>query len=223
MHWNSTPIHVIDFEGTLSSGIIEYGVVTIENSEIKDTFTRFCRPVGQINLENTALHRISIAETKDTLPFTHEWNYFSNLRQTGPLAAHNAHTEHQLLKNVWPYPSKSPDFLDPKYQSTTWDPWIDTCQLYRYIYPELGTHKLMNLTSIFGLNKELYSLATKHCPENRVRPHCALYDAIASALLILSLNRLPEFQDMSIGWLITKSATNPQKQKDLEQLSLELA
>lgn len=223
MHWKSIPIHIIDFEGTPSSGIIEYGVVTLLNGRIANTHTRFCRPFGQISLEDTALHGISLSETKNTLPFAHEWNLFSELRRTGPLAAHHAHTEHMLLKSVWPYPSKSPDFLDPEYQSTTWDPWIDSCQLYRYLHPELNSHKLMSLISSFRLEEELRKLALLHCPQSRQKPHCALYDALASALLLLSLGELPEFQDMSLEWLITKSATTPKKVEDLEQLSLGFA
>ena len=35
-----TPIHVIDFEGSRQSGIVEYGVVTLHGAEIVAAHTR---------------------------------------------------------------------------------------------------------------------------------------------------------------------------------------
>ena len=38
--WKDTPVHFIDFEGNSTSGIIEFGVVTLRGGEIAETRTR---------------------------------------------------------------------------------------------------------------------------------------------------------------------------------------
>ena len=44
LYWDEAPIHVIDFEGGLQCGIVEYGIVTIKGSSIESVATRFCHP-----------------------------------------------------------------------------------------------------------------------------------------------------------------------------------
>ena len=57
-------------------------------------------------------------------------------------------------------------------------PWIDTLTIYRYAYPTLPSHKLEDLVPQFGLLERLQSF----CPGKEA--HDALYDAVASALLL---------------------------------------
>lgn len=216
MHWTSIPIHIIDFEGTKASGILEYGVVTIENNSITQTATRLCQSAGSISPQDSRLHGISEADTQDKLPFSHDWPLFSSLRSSGPLAAHHAQTENMLLKHTWPYTKNSPDWINPEQFSTSWGPWIDTCQLFKTLFPQLESHKLIYLIETFHLSEQLADLSQKHCPPNRNKPHCALYDALASALLLQYITSLPQFEDTSIQWLIVNSSSQSNRQS-LEQ------
>lgn len=218
MHWTSIPIHIIDFEGTKTSGILEYGIVTLHNNQIIQTISQPCLPTGPIEPQDFRLHRISQNDTQNTLPFSHNWSLFSSLRSTGPLAAHHAQTENMLLKHTWPYTKNSPDFLNPGHISTSWSPWIDTCQLFKTLFPQLVSHKLIHLITTFHLTNKLDDLAKKHCPPTRRQPHSALYDALASTLLLQYIANLPELQHITTTWLILNSAPQLHRQSLTQKL-----
>jgi len=190
-----TPIHVIDFEGSRQSGILEYGVVTLRAGRIDATHTRLCRAQGTISDRDRMQHGISEEAVAGEAPFEEEWDLFARLRESGPLCAHHASVEDGLLRSVWPYPRNSPDFSDEGARLTSWGPWLDTLQLYRRVYPQLDGYKLGYLVECFGLEAELAELAEAACPPKRGRYHCALYDALASALLLRNLMQLPETAD----------------------------
>lgn len=130
MSWADQPIHFIDFEGNATSGIIEFGVVTLRGGEITATQTRFCAAVGRVSVEDTAVHGLRAEQIAASAIFKDEWDYFSELRRSGPLAAHFAQAENYLLKTVWAYPQTVPDFARPGQLTTEWGPWIDTGRLY---------------------------------------------------------------------------------------------
>lgn len=223
MIWTKIPIHIIDFEGSKHSGIVEYGVVTLFEGKIAETHTRVCRALEEISPEETKFHGISRLDTQNALPFAHEWKLFTNLRKTGPLAAHHAHTENHLIKAVWPYPPKSPDFLEHDQMITSWGPWIDTHQLFKFVFPSLESYQLMDLVEPFDFKEKLAQLSKKYCPQNRQKAHCALYDALATALLITAMTGFDGFEDTSIEWLLLKSASNAQDYQNLEQLRFKFA
>lgn len=219
MVWSTIPIHIIDFEGTQSSGILEYGVVTLHHNTIVQTQTRLCQATGMIRERDVYQHGITTNLTEKEMPFSQEWPFFSNLRLTGPLGAHHAQTENGLLKNVWPYPKTSPDFLNINPFCTSWGPWIDTCQLFKTIYPQLESYKLIDLIKVFQLTDPLIEVSRKYCPATRMKYHCALYDALASAVLLLYLTNLIDFKNISIEWLLINSASQD-KRADMEQILL---
>ena len=55
----NTTIHVIDFEGSRASGIIEYGLVTLLGQSIESTATRICSPSGPLSDTDISTHGIS--------------------------------------------------------------------------------------------------------------------------------------------------------------------
>ena len=202
------PIHVIDFEGSRGSGIVEYGVVTLRGPEIQDAVTRFCAPVGTITDEDRRRHRISEDEAGQERPFHADWEYFATLREHGPFCAHNSVVENGLLRLVWSYPRRSPDFSEPGAWVASWGPWLDTLYLYRRIYPQLQSYRLKDLIHLFSLQKALDQYAVLHCPPARRSYHCALYDALASALLLQHLDLDPDLPDISLLWLLRQSAAS---------------
>jgi DNA polymerase-3 subunit epsilon len=217
MHWLDVPIHFIDFEGGASSGIVEFGVVTLQAGRIGATHTRLCRAIGRIREEDSAVHRLSARDVENEAPFSTEFDFFAGLRETGPLAAHFAGTENGLLKSVWPYPRTSPDFARPGCQLADWGPWIDSGRLYAELYSKTESRQLQFLVAAGGLQAELDALALAHCPAARRFYHAALYDALAGALLLLGLLRKPEFADATIPWLLQLSTADAQKRAGLQQ------
>ncbi len=212
-----TPVHFIDFEGNRTSGIIEFGVVTVQGGSIIATRTRLCRSIGRVSAEDTVVHGLSAETVAGEAPFKDEWEYFAKLREGGPLAAHFASVENSLLKSVWPYPRTAPDFAQAGRTVAEWGPWIDTGRLYPQFFPQLGDGKLQELVVACGLQTELDALAAVHCPESRRHYHAALYDALAGAVLLLALLRRLEFASATIPWLLQMSTLDPVKRSALQQ------
>jgi len=220
MRWTDVPIHFIDFEGGASSGVLEYGVVTLRAGQIVETHTRLCRSIGRIRAEDSAVHQLTAQDVEAQLPFSAEFDFFAGLRETGPLAAHFAGTENALLKSVWPYPRTSPDFARPGGQATDWGPWIDSGRVYAELYSKTESNQLESLVVAGGLQAELDALALVHCPSSRRFYHAALYDALAGALLLLALLRSSEFSEATIPWLLQLSTADAQKRAGLQHGNL---
>lgn len=216
----TTPIHVIDFEGSRQSGILEYGVVTLRAGKIEATYTRLCRALGTISDRDRWQHGISEEAVADKDPFDVEWPFFAGLRECGPLCAHHAMVEDGLIRSVWPYPRPSPDFAEEGSETVSWGPWMDTLQLYRRIFPNLGSYKLGSLVDLFGLRETLERQAALSCPPKRAHYHCALYDALASALLLQRLFEQPELEGMTLRWLLLQSAASEISRESMEQQEL---
>jgi DNA polymerase III epsilon subunit-like protein len=220
MSWAETPIHFIDFEGNATSGIVEFGVVTIRGGEITAAHTRLCRATGRIGPEETAIHGLAVEGLVTEAYFAAEWERFAALRASGPLAAHFAPAENSLLRKVWPYPNQVPDFARPGKMATEWGPWIDTGQLYPQFFPQAGSFRLGDLVARHGLQEELEAVSRQHCPPERRRYHAALYDALAGGLLLLALLRRPELAEATIPWLLQMSTLDGDKRDALKQREL---
>ncbi len=216
-HWKDIPIHILDFEGSYASGIVEYGAVTLLNGQVVDCATRVCRPDGVITPVERSQHGIEHDVALREKPFHIEWDRFVNLRKSGPLGAHHASVEQRFLKGVWPYPPASPDFRQAGGECADWGPWVDTRQLYTRVYPDVESHSLGKLIATFNLQARLDAFALAHCPPERSRYHCALYDALASALLLIYLCTQRGFEHITIGWLLQNSLPSQAKRDAARQ------
>jgi DNA polymerase-3 subunit epsilon len=215
--WTEQPIFFIDFEGSQISGVLEYGVVELRGGKIATTQTRLCQATGRVGDEDLAVHGLSAAAVAPWAPFSDEWEFFASLRERGPLAAHYAGVENALLKSVWPYPRNSPNFARPGERVIDWGPWVDSARLYAQLYPEIATGQLESLVAACGLQPELDALAAQRCPPKRRSYHAALYDALAGALLLISLARDVRLASLTVMQLLALSTLDPQKRDALQQ------
>lgn len=234
MFWKEQPIHVIDFEGSPRYGVVEFGVVTLLGGQIARTRTGLCAPSAEMTTREIALHGIRAKDTLGAAPFAEHRELFFELRKGGVLAAHHASVENGFLKRTWAYPPLCDDFSDEgvtaadRIESQTappgsaferscsptrrkvadWGPWIDTRALYAAVYPGLTSYALGELVKTFALSQSLVDLATQYCPPTRRKSHCALYDALASVLLLLHLGAQEGFEHLPLKWLIEHSAAS---------------
>jgi DNA polymerase III epsilon subunit-like protein len=215
-------IHIIDFEGSTKTGVLEWGVVSIQGDTLLDAKTRLCGTDRPIDAIESQQHGITSELVIECANFEQDFDLFAQLRKTGPLCAHNASVENRLLKDTWSYTRQSPDFSNPKENGllTSWGPWLDTLPIYRRLYPDLKNYQLNALIHLFDLEDKLMQLARLYCPEERLRYHCALYDALASALLLQRLFSLKELKALSLFQLFTLSASsasvfNQRRQQEL--------
>lgn len=220
MSWMDRPVFFVDFEGSLSSGVLEYGVATLLGGRVTAAATRLCAPTGRVRAEDRAIHGLGDEALAGSAPFSSDWELFAGLRETGPLAAHYAGAENSLLKSVWPYPRASPDFARPGGRAADWGPWIDTARIYAQLYPDLDSGRLESLVAACALQADLDALASVHCPAGRRRYHAALYDALAGALLLGSLSRHPRLASLTVMQLLALSTLDPGKRGSILQREL---
>ncbi len=196
------------------SGVVEYGWVRLQGGEIAEVETALCRPTGHITEQEADVHGIHDADVGSRSPFKAYYDKFVELRREGIFAAHNRFAENTFLKNVWPVPPVVPDWRSGCGKAQEWGPWIDTLSIYKALYPGLPSYSLGELVQQFGILDRLQELAETYCPEKRSKAHCALYDALASALLLIQLEENDELQDrMSLGWLLQLSDGNTSQQE----------
>ena len=220
MSWTEQPIFFVDFEGSVASGVLEYGVVTLWRGEIVDTRTRLCAATGRVRAEDVAVHGLAAGVLAGAEPFAEDWEYFAGLREQGPLAAHYAGVENALLKSVWPYPRNSPDFARPGERVIDWGPWIDTARIYAQLFPQSASGQLERLVVEAGLETELAEAGKRFCPSERCRYHAALYDALAGALLLRALAREPQVAALTTMQLLALSTLDAKKREALRQREL---
>ena len=222
MDWKDVKIHVLDFEGSTRTGIVEYGVATLLGGRIVEAATRLCAVRAPIPFEESEVHGIYDEDLEGRAPIQADWEIFRRLRGTGLLGSHHAPAEIGMLTAVWPFPGAVPDFsLESRPNVNEWGPWIDTCRIAREWFPQERHHSLGFLIERFEIGDRVEKDAAKFCPQNRSRFHCALYDAIAAAHLLVNMCEHPSFSRMSILDLV-KSSTSPSRFQSRLQGELDL-
>jgi hypothetical protein len=89
-----------------------------------------------------------------------------------------------------------------------WLEWL-TCRLARAWAPSLGDFRLGQLVADLRLGPRLEALAAQHCPPKRRRFHCALYDALAAALVLRALCALEGRSQATLAQLVRDSVSAP--------------
>ena len=103
-------------------------------------------------------------------------------RVTGhPLCAHNVATEKKFTRAMAPL--------------HRFGPWIDTLRIARKAWPGCPSYALEDLTVILGLKQRVDNL----CPGGQA--HDALYDAVASAMLLEHLLEQPGWEKITLAEL----------------------
>lgn len=220
MIMEGTPIWVIDFEGSTRTGIVEYGVVELVLTKgIFKTMTHFCRSKQSIPLKDVQCHGISTEMTLREPPFMHEIPTFIQARQNGFFCAHNSIFENTMLNSYCPLPPCKYQLQDAP-ATVGWGPWLDTYYLYKHTVVRGQDYRLSSLIRAFNLESDLMALAERFCPKNRRRYHCALFDALASALLLLLFVR--KHPHVTFVELLLQSASSIDNNEQCNQRYLNL-
>lgn len=194
------PIFAIDFEGSRKIGVVEFAAARIECGEVVGIYTSICAPKTKIPQRDAEFFGIDNAEAFAHKPFAEHIGEFCRMRRDGIFAAHNASVEDGLLRDAAPAPAIVPDFVRGG-QVAAWSPWLDTCALLKNLFPDLESAKLSSTIEAFSLRERLDVLAEKFCPPRRRKWHCAPYDALACALLLLFVCGLDGFENVDVAWL----------------------
>ena len=199
------PILAVDFEGSRKIGVVEFAAAKIERGEVVGMYTSICAPKTKIPQRDAEFFGIDNAEAFAHKPFSEHIGEFCKMRKSGIFMAHNASVEDGLLRDAVPAPAIVPDFARGG-QIAAWSPWLDTCALLKRLFPDLESAKLSAAIDAFSLRERLDALAEKYCPPRRSTWHCAPYDALACALLLLFVCGLDGFENVDIPWLARHSS-----------------
>ncbi len=185
-----TEITVLDYESTGSLAGYEnepwqIGMVSLKGGKI-DADSMFesllrvdaNRPFNSHAPGRHSLLRDQIAEA----PAQQElWPQIKHRLIDRPLCAHNVATEKKFTRAAAPMHRFSP--------------WIDTLKMARKVWPGCSSYALGDLVRILGLTKEVDAV----CPDREV--HDALYDAVASAMLLEHLLEQPGWRGVTVAEL----------------------
>lgn len=217
-------IHVIDFEGNRTHGILEYGLVTLKNLMITEISMASCCKNSSNPTACFGEHSRFPSNEKDK-NFRHYLPFFIKKRSEGLFCAHGSSLEDRLLRQYCLTPgaigslpkqrtSKNiQKFLFQKNiisecsiptitefpKSISWGPWIDTYKIYRKYYPAAECYEVAELIRHFGLEKKLMNLAKKYFAK-ALTFHRAPYDALATSLLLQ--NFINHFQIKDVQFLL---------------------
>ncbi|MFI3290624.1 MAG: hypothetical protein R3Y46_01960 [Opitutales bacterium] len=209
----NTPIYAIDFEGSKAIGILEFAIIEIVDWKITSIETHLCKPKGKVDKKTLAFCHLNEELLKDKVAFEGHINTFLQARRKGLFLAHNKATEDSLLRLYFPNPEVFSDFSNNS-KCLSWSPWIDTYRLCKKIFPKLKSYNLSELISAFNLTEELKALAKTHCPSDRAKWHCAPYDTIAAALLLIKIATLDGFENLDLAWLCELSGNKKELSLD---------
>lgn len=185
-------ITVLDYESTGSlSGYTnepwQIGMVSLKGGKV-DTASMFesllrvdaNRPFNPHAPGRHALLRDEIAEA----PTPQElWSQIRSRLTDHPLCAHNVATEKKFTRAMAPMHS--------------FGPWIDTLRIARKVWPGCPSYTLEDLIVLFDLKSRVDALCSGKSA------HDALYDAVASAMLLEHLLEQPGWGGVTVGELLS--------------------
>ena len=123
-------VYAVDFEGSLATGILEYGLVGIDSVDgIFSAETAFCKNRGRILDAEYAHHHISAQQVAKNADFTNIVPRFLELRTKCFFCAHNAAFENALLNSYCPVVLNA--YSIGSGVQSSWEPWLDTYGLYK--------------------------------------------------------------------------------------------
>ena len=121
---------------------------------------------------------ISEAPTQQEL-----WPQIKHRLSNLPLCAHNVATEKKFTRAAAPMHK--------------FGPWIDTLRISRKVWPDCASYALEELIMTLDLKHRVETL----CPKRMA--HDALYDAVASAMLLEHLLEQPGWGNITVAELVT--------------------
>jgi len=183
----------VDFEGTGSAPgqedePVQVGMVTMEGADgaPADFFRSYIQPAAALTREAQAVHRITEEQLTGAPPMVALWPEFKTRLAGAVVVAHGAGTERRFLR-IFPLHG--------------FGPWVDTLAMSRAVLPELPDHSLATVAAALQIESAICRL----CPD--AGWHDALFDAVASLLVLRELVGLCDLGTARVGQLCSLDAT----------------
>jgi DNA polymerase-3 subunit epsilon len=147
-----------------------------------DLFRSYVRSAARITRSARAVHGIADGDIATAPPMSALWPEFKSRLSAAVVVAHGAGTEKRFLR---------------AFPLHGFGPWLDTLALSRAALPELPDHALGSVVAALGLEDRAREL----CPG--LGWHDALFDAVASLLVLRHLVTELDLGRASVGQLIS--------------------
>ncbi|MFZ4483866.1 MAG: exonuclease domain-containing protein [Chthoniobacterales bacterium] len=147
-----------------------------------DLFRSYVRSAARITRSARAVHGIADGEVADAPPMSALWPEFKWRLSGAVVVAHGAGTEKRFLR---------------AFPLHGFGPWLDTLALSRAALPGLPDHALGSVVAALGLEGRVQEL----CPG--LGWHDALFDAVASLLILRHLIAELDLSRATVGQLIS--------------------
>jgi DNA polymerase-3 subunit epsilon len=178
----------IDFEsaGARPGGTdvpVQIGFATMTGTEIDEgsLFTSYLRSDQPITWGARKVHGIRDEDIVDAPAFNDLWPRVRDALGSRVVVAHGSGTEKRFLR-AFPFHG--------------FDPWVDTLKVAHAAFPDAESHSLESLIDMLGLN----AAVDAHCPD--AQWHDALYDSVASLVLLRETVRLCELEERDVEELV---------------------
>lgn len=207
-HWYGDSLVVIDFEGSFRGSVVEAGIVCMNREGQVSAGSGLFSPLAPVTWEETETHGLKNRDLVGKPRFHDCFEIFREFRKAGILAAHHASVENRFICDAWPMPGWVPDWSRPQQQVSSWGPWLDSRLLAERVFPGMPDYRLQTLIHNLGMQAALDQWASLWCPPQRKQYHCALYDALASWLLLLVMAQKANWTDWTPDRLLRTQQTS---------------
>lgn len=160
---------------------VQLGLAVWRGGEPEHLFRSYVRAPVRVTKAARAVHGIGDAELADAPQLADLWPEVKARLTGAVVVAHGSGTEKRFLR-AFPFHG--------------FGPWLDTLQLSRAVLPTLPDHALGSVVSALGVEAEVRSL----CPDSDW--HDALFDAVASLVLLRRVLGMPECAGLRVGQLL---------------------
>lgn len=217
--WYGDSLVVVDFEGSFRGSVVEAGIVMMNGKGEVSAWSGLFSPLAPVTWEETQTHGLKNRDLEGKPHFHGCFDAFREFRQGGILAAHHASVENRFIGDAWPMPGWVPDLIHPGQQISSWGPWLDSRLLAERVFPGMPDYRLQTLIRNLGIQEVLDQWASRMCPPQRRNYHCALYDALASWLLLLVMAKKADWKAWPLDRLLRLQQT-PVEAAGASQLGL---
>jgi len=163
-------------------------MVTMDGAEgaPSNFFRSYIRPATPLTREAQAVHRITEEQLSEAPAMITLWPEFKARLTGAVVVAHGAGTERRFLR-VFPLHG--------------FGPWVDTLAMSRAVLPDLAEHSLGTVAAALQIEPAIRRL----CPDTGW--HDALFDAVASLLVLRDLVGICDLGDARVGQLCALDAS----------------
>ena len=180
----------IDFEsaGTSSGSTdtpVQIGTASwsLNHTSLSDTWMSYIHTDKKITWAAQQVHGITKEQLRDAPKLILLWPQIKRRLLSNIVVAHGHGTEKRFLR---------------AFPAHGFGPWVDTLHLTRAAYPELSDYSLSSICTSLELVNEISSLAQTASPDKTITWHDALYDSIASIVVLRHIIQTFSLQDLPL-------------------------